>query len=358
MSDVALLPLRGPVRRILVLRPRALGDVLLATPALRALKTGFAGAEVHVAVDDLLVPLLRRNPHVDRLWPLPRRRPRRRRDWWRLAIGLRRARFDLVIDLHGSPRTAQLAWITGAPNRVGYALRVRGRLYNLRLPRDSDRTGRRRALYAARTNLEIVARCGAGGPALDDTSLVLPLDPEADARMGAWLDSNAPVRPRVGLVPAGTWPAKTWPAERWAETADGLAAHGAAVVLLWGPGEQDAVEAVRSQMQRRAVVPPPTDLEELAAVVGRLDLLVSHDSGLKHLAVARGTPTLTLYGPTNPVAWSPERGPHAGLAVRLPCLACNRTRCAHGLCMRLLAPDAVVARALEILAGRPPEAPA
>jgi lipopolysaccharide heptosyltransferase II len=356
MSDVARLPLCGPVRRILVLRPRALGDVLLATPALRALKAGFPGAELHVAVDDLLMPLLQRNPHVDRLWPLPRRRPRRLRDWWRLAVALARSRFDLVIDLHGSPRTALLARITGAPNRVGYALRGRGRLYNLRLPRDADRAGRRRALYAARTNLEIVARCGALGPALEDTSLVLAADPQAEASMDAWLRAAAPAAPRVGLVPAGTWPAKTWPARHWAQCADALAARGATVILLWGPGEFEVAAAVRSQMQQPAVIPPPTDLDALLALVGRLDLLVCHDSGVKHVAVARGTPTLTLYGPTNPVAWSPESGPHAGLAVQVPCLACNRRWCTHGLCMRLLPPAAVAARALELLAERPMEA--
>ena len=66
-------PAHGAPRRVLVLRPRALGDVLLATPALRALRQGLPQAEIHVAVDDVLVPVLRRNPHVDRLWALPRR---------------------------------------------------------------------------------------------------------------------------------------------------------------------------------------------------------------------------------------------------------------------------------------------
>jgi len=353
MPEAALLGLRLPVRRILVLRPRALGDVLLATPALRALRHGFPAAELHVAVDDVLEPLLRDNPDVHQLWLLPRRRQRGWRAWWPVYRDLRQAHFDLVIDLHGSPRTAFLSRWSGARNRVGYALRGRGRFYNLRVQRDTDRHGRRRALYAAQTNLEIVARCGVQGEVLADTRLVLmPGPPEVEHRAAAMLDAAAPQRPRVGLAPAGTWPAKTYPVEHWAQVGDRLAAQGCGVLLLWGPGEEAVVEAVRARMQQRAGLLPATGIEAMAAVIARLELLLCNDSGIKHVAVARGTPSLTLYGPTNPVAWSPPAGPHAGLRVALPCLACNRTVCAHRSCMQLLDPAAVAARALELVAAR------
>jgi heptosyltransferase III len=359
MNEARLLSLREPIRRILVLRPRALGDVLLATPALRALRSGFPAAELHVGIDDNLAPLLRDNPDVHRLWLLPRRNQRGWRAWWPIYRDMRRTRFDLVIDLHGSPRTAFLARWTGAPNRVGYVLRGRGRFYNLRVPRDADRRGRRCALYAAQTNLEIVARCGVRGAVLEDTRLVLPPASDtiaSDAR--ALLHAALPNTRRVGLAPAGTWPAKTYPPEHWAHVGDRLAARGYGVLLLWGPGEEPVVEAVRTRMHAPAAVPPATGIEAMAAVVAELDLLICNDSGIKHVAVARGTPTLTLYGPTNPIAWSPPRGPHAGLRVALPCIACNRTTCAHRSCMQLLDPEAVADRALEILAaGGTPGAP-
>ncbi len=348
-EGVALLPLRGPVQRILVLRPRALGDVLLVTPALRALKAGFPAAALHVAVDDVLAPVLRRNPHVDRLWLLPRQRPVRRRDWWSLAWQLARVRFDLVLDLHGSPRTALLARLTGARNRVGYALRGRGRLYNLPVPRDSDRSGKRALQYGARVNLDIVARCGVAAATTDDASLVFVPDPAVEERLRRDLESTFPGRPRVGLAPAGTWQAKTYPAAAWAEVADRLAAAGCHLVLLWGPGERGTAEAVQRNMRVPAPLAPATDLEELAALLGHLDLLLSTDSGVKHLAVARGTPSLTVFGPTSPRAWMPPAGPHAWVRARLPCLECNLSRCTHHLCMRLLAPQAVAERALALL---------
>lgn len=341
---------RSP-RRILVLRPRALGDVLLATPALRALKSVFPQATLDVAIDDVLEPLLRRNPHVDRLWLLPRRKPQSRRAWWRVYSGIATAGYDLVLDLHGSPRTAMLAWLSRAPRRIGYALRGRGRLYTERVPRDSDRFGRRRLLYAARTNLEIVARLGVESPALDDTRLEWPIDPAIDNAVAAWFEPLVPERPRVGLAAPGTWQAKTYPVAHWAALGDGLQAAGAAIVLLWGPGEESIALQVRDAMQTRATLLPATDIEAIAAVVGRLDLVVCNDSGIKHIAVARGTPTLTLFGPTRSEAWMPETGPHAGLRLDLPCAGCNRTRCLHHLCMRELDPAVVVARARAMLEG-------
>jgi lipopolysaccharide heptosyltransferase II len=354
MTAAHCFALRPPIQRILVIPSRAVGDVLLATPALRALRAGFPAAEVHVGLDEGLVPLLARNPHVDRLWPFPRRRAARGR-WWRLYRDLPRQRFDLVIDLLGSPRTALLARATRAPNRVGWQLRGRGRLYNWRVPRDTDRTGRRRLQYAAGVDLDIVARCGVVGPVLDDPSLVYVPDPAVEARMDAALPD--PGRPRVGVAAAGTWQAKTWGVDGFARLADRLVEAGADVLLLWGPGERGVAEAVQGCMARPARLAPPTDLDELAALLARLDLVISNDSGVRHLATARGTATLGIFGPTSPRTWTPPTGPHAWVRVDLPCLECNRTRCLHHLCMRRLDADAVAVHAvahLQAQGRRPP----
>jgi ADP-heptose:LPS heptosyltransferase len=204
-------------------------------------------------------------------------------------------------------------------------------------------------LYAAQTNLEIVARLGVYGDALADTQLVFVPDPAVEARMGVALAALLPGRPRVGLVPAGTWPAKTAPPQLFASVAERLGAAGCGVVLLWGPGERDVARHVVAASSGRAVEAPQTNLEELAALLAGLDLVITHDSGVKHLAGARGTPTLTLFGPTDPRAWLPPRGPHAGVHARVPCLGCNFTRCSHQLCMRRLDADAIVEHALRML---------
>lgn len=332
MSAPERFKLRAPVRRILVLRPRALGDVLLATPALRALRVGFPHAELHLAVDDTLEPLVRNNPHLHRVWCFPRRDPSVR-NWMHLYRQLRNVRFDLVLDLHGSPRTAWIARMTGAPNRVGYALRGRGRWYNLRVHRDRDRFGGWRQQYAARANLEIVSRCGVDGDVIDDTELVFAPDAASEERMSDYFASLPPAAAWVGIAPAGTWQAKTYPVQSFARVADRLAARGYGVLLLWGPGERGVVDTMREHMRGSAIVAPRTDLFELAGLVARLDLLVANDSGVKHLAVARGTSTLTVFGPTSPVNWMPAAADHAWIRARVPCVGCNFTRCLHHTCM-------------------------
>ena len=352
MSPAAAVPPPAEVRSILVLRPRALGDVLQSTPALRALRQGYPQASLHVLIDETLAPLLLHNRDVDRLWLLPRRGRARGRRWVRLYWELARAGFDLAIDLHGSPGTALLARLTRAPWRAGYEVRGRSRLYTHRVPRDTDRWGRQRSLYAAAIHLELVARCGVRGPALDDTSLVFSGDPEVEARMDLWLEQHAPARPRIGIAAPGTCPARTWPLESYARLADLLVENGARVLLLWGPGERPTAERLQAHMRQPSTLAPPTDLLALGAVLARLDLLVGNDSGPKHLAVARGTPTLTLFGPTNPANWSPPGREHAVLRAALPCLGCNFRRCDHHLCMRLLEPETVARRALEMLAAR------
>ena len=168
--------------------------------------------------------------------------------------------------------------------------------------------------------------------------------------MQAALDEIAPARPRVGVCPAGTWQAKTWPLDRFARAADLLAAAGCRIVVLWGPGERVLAEEMRQGMRSSSVLAPETTLDELGALLARLDLLLCNDSGVRHVAVARGTPTLTVFGPTNPLAWTPPADPrHSVARSTLPCLGCNFTRCSHHLCMRLLEPEAVADQALELL---------
>jgi ADP-heptose:LPS heptosyltransferase len=236
---------------------------------------------------------------------------------------------------------------------VGYDVRWRGRFYSHRIPRDSDRRGRPTRQYAARINLDVVARCGVRGPALDDVSLVYVADPNLDREMAQRLEALAPRRPRIGIAAAGTWQAKTYETESYARVADRLVDAGCQVLLLWGPGEREVAAEVQAKMRLPALIAPETDLETLPALLVNLDLLVGNDSGVKHLAVARGTPTLTLFGPTNPLTWMPpgEEG-HGWVRVQLPCVACDLTRCTHHLCMRLLPPKAVSERALALLDRR------
>jgi ADP-heptose:LPS heptosyltransferase len=169
--------------------------------------------------------------------------------------------------------------------------------------------------------------------------------------------------PRVVLNASASWPAKGWPLEHFAELARLLRARlDASVWLAWGPGEESARDAMVARAEGALTALPPTDLVQLAACLAQADLLITTDSGPKHIAVAEGTPTLTLFGSTDPRGWQPPGGRHVWITHDVACRPCDLTRCpvpGHP-CLDLLTPGEVAHAAAAHLAllGKTPARPA
>jgi lipopolysaccharide heptosyltransferase III len=340
--DLALDPARA--RSVLVIRHRAGGDLLLTTPALRALRAGLPDARIDVVAARGLGSLLAGNPDVDRVIEFDRRSLLSQAA---LYARLARGGYDLVIDLVSNPRTAFMTRLTRAPLRAGYDIAGRGRAYNVKVPREpAGSDGRPVLRYAPESALDVVRALGFPPR---DRGLRFEVSGEARERIDAWLrESEAgDSRPRVACLPIGSWPAKTWAPERFALAMDQLA-ETADVIWLWGPGERERVEAARARMRRPSRLAPATDWQGLGALLSRCALLVGNDSGPKHVAVALGVPTVTVYGPTNPKTWHPPGGPHAAVfAEGLDCLFCNANRCPlpgdrHMRCMHDVSVERVV----------------
>jgi ADP-heptose:LPS heptosyltransferase len=345
------------VRSVLVIRHRAGGDLLLTTPALRALRAGLPHARIDVVAARGLGSLLAGNPDVDRVIEFDRKSlPSQAALYAKLTLG----GYDLVIDLVSSPRTAFMTRLTRAPLRAGYDIAGRGRAYNVKVPREpAGADGRPVLRYAPEAALDVMRALGfpPGDPRLRFT-----VSREARERIDAFLAESDPGsgartgtdRPRIACLPVGSWPAKTWAPERFAEVMDRLA-ESVDVIWLWGPGERERVEGTRARMRRPSRMAPATDWQELGALLSRCALLVGNDSGPKHVAVALQIPTVTVYGPTNPATWHPPEGPHTAVfADGLDCLFCNANRCPlsgerHMRCMRDVSVERVVEAALSLL---------
>lgn len=339
----------GRVRSVLVIRHRAGGDLLLTTPALRALRAGLPGARVTVLAARGMGALLEGNPDVDRVIEFDRRSFRSQAGLYGRLV---RGGYDLVLDLVSNPRTAFMTRLTRAPLRAGYDIPGRRGAYTIRVPREPLATGGRPLLrYAPEAALDVIRALGLTPLG---TALSFAVAPEARGRIDAWLERANATPPLLGCLPTGSWPAKTWAPERFAAAMDALADAGT-ILWLWGPGERERVEAARALMSRPSLLAPPTGWQELGALLQRCALLVGNDSGPKHLAAALGVPTATVYGPTHPATWHPPAGPHRALmADGLECLHCNANRCPlpgerHMRCMREVAVERVVAAALELL---------
>jgi lipopolysaccharide heptosyltransferase II len=345
-------PATDEPRKILVVRPRAAGDVLLATPILRALRERFPSAWISFAVRRNMTPLVAENPHAneilvmdaheDRAIPLARRLAMRARFY---AL-LRSAHFDWAIDLHGGPRSAFVVFASGARRRVGYDTRGRRYAYTHRVPRfelnGDDKPVVRRAV---RINAAMIEPLGVS---VRDEALVLRVPEVSRERARLFAESQnlgASGRPLVLVNAAAKWPTKAWAAERYATLAGRLAReHGADVLIMWGPGEKAVAESVRqSAGHERVRLAPGGDLGDAAALVARADLVAGTDSGISHMAAALGTPSVTLFGPTNPGEWHGyDSARHVAIWHDVPCSFCNLTRCAWHACMKELTVERVL----------------
>lgn len=318
------------MKRILVMRFRALGDVLLGTPLLRALKRAYPAARLDYLVDAPLAPLVAGGGDCDRVLAYPRQARLRPLSDLRWALRIAREGYDLVLDLQGTSTSVLFALASGAPRRHGYRVRHRHHFYTEKAERGwPPERGRP---YAPINHFLLVESLG-----------IVPSD--LTLRLPAALGAVDPYPPRDGprllVAPGATWTSKQWPADHYAELIRGQREAGRSVWLMGGPGERGLVADIAAASG--ADVLPTRDVAAMVAAVRHADLLLSTDSGARHVAVAAGTPSLALFGPSDPAIWSVEHPDHPVLRLELDCVPCARTLCplAGHPCMNDLTPSRV-----------------
>jgi lipopolysaccharide heptosyltransferase I len=222
------------------------------------------------------------------------------------AIGeLRRANYDVAIDLQGLIKSAMLARSSGAPRVVGFSSRyARERAARLFYTEvfDPGRGGLydpRETRHVVDINLGLLGVLGITAPAR-----VFPIeDADSDAARDARAQAGGPY---TLLNPGAAWPNKRWPPARLAAIATALRArHGLRSIVLWGPGEEALAAEVVAGAGDAAIVSPKTAIADLVALARRAALMVSGDTGPTHIAAALGTPIVGIYGPTRPVRNGP-----------------------------------------------------
>ena len=355
--------------KILLIRLRLIGDVVFTTPMPRALKRAWPGARVSYLVEEAAVPVVATNAAIDDLIVAPRTRGLQRVvDDARLALQLRRARFDVVLDLHGGPRSSWLTLATGAPARIGYAIKGRSWMYTTTVARPRELRPRH-SVVNQWDLLEAIEGwpCGGADPVRD--AVEMPLDPGTDAAIDRRLQA-AGVRPShtliVAHVSAGN-PFRRWPEPAFTALLVRLVSADASrrIIISSGPSDRAAadriVAAARAQLGEAAggiVDFGDFGLAELRALIGRSRLFIGGDTGPLHIAATTATPVVGLYGPTLPARSAPWRDPvipSIALEVPgLPCRPCEQRVCEPGdfRCLTTLRPGQVAEAAEEALGWR------
>jgi heptosyltransferase III len=325
---------------ILVIKLRYVGDVLLATPVLRALRDRFPDARITMAVNKGTEDVLRWNPDLDEALALRRGGLR---DELRFLLNLRRRNFDLVVDLTDGDRSAFLSWWTGAATRIGFNRehRWRGAFYTAVIPHTPG-------LHRIDRNLEALRPLGID-PKTVTPELHLSAEEERQAArllidLGAAPHSGV-ARPLIMLHPGARYWFKSWPVERFAALADRLVeAHGCQVLI--GGSDQDekaAAGIVGAARSKPITLAGRADLLTFAAIVKHCALFIGNDNGALHIAASVGTPVVGLFGPSNPREWGPRGDRVAVLYKGLDCRACFHPTCERGEanCMRQISVDEV-----------------
>jgi predicted lipopolysaccharide heptosyltransferase III len=352
--------------KILLIRLRLIGDVVFTTPAIAALRRHFPDARITYLVEAPAAPVVRGNPHLDNVIVAERPRGVARIVYdLRLARRLRNARYDVVIDFHGGPRSSWLTFATGAQVRVGYARPGRSWAYTRRLPWS-------RALVPPRHSVQkqwdLLIPLGVAPDEAARTPVEMVRDDAVADRVRARL-AQAGVRREHAVivihVSAGN-PFRRWPADSFARLAATLADEEAQrrIIITSGPSEREAADAVATAAQRlcgagenRIVRCGEFDLAELRALVADAALYIGGDSGPLHVAATSEVPVVALFGPTLPERSMPWRSPQRAVAVDagpLPCRPCHQRECAPGdfRCLTRIAPERVLAAARQLLKDR------
>jgi lipopolysaccharide heptosyltransferase I len=343
-------------RRILLIKPSSLGDVLHGVPVLWALRRRYPRARIAWLVASSFAPLIEGIPTLDEVIRFDRAKYRRvgrsipvTISFARFAADLRRRRFDLIIDLQGLFRSGFLAWTSGAAVRIGFgqAREIAWAFYTHRIPPI------RGDAHAVDRNFRVTELLGCAEAPID---LSLPVRPEArDSLQSKLAELGLPAGTDFAAVaPGARWETKLWRPESFAAVIDILHDRlGARSVLLGSPQEIELCHRVASSCRSRPItLVGRTSLPELVAAVGAARVILCNDSGTKDVAVALGKPLVTVYGPTNPRRTSPYGRNHDLFRADIPCSPCylkklSQCRFQHR-CMHEVAPQPVAERLIDL----------
>jgi heptosyltransferase III len=335
------------MRNTLVIKLRYMGDVLLATPTVRAMKAARPDARVSMMVNRGTEDVLSGNPDLDEIIVLDKGSLTAQS---RLIAGLRHRGFDTVIDLTDGDRSAFLSWVSGAPVRIGFndEHRWRGMYYTQVVePVPGVRHRIDRDLEALKPmNIQASSK-----------NPQIWLTPEESNSADQLLDQLGIQRSQLYVIlqPGARYWFKAWPTERFAELADQLRAQYGCQVLIGGSAQDiDLAQQIRQTAKSSPVIMAGrATVKQFAAIAKQSALFVGSDSGAMHIASAMGTPVVALFGPSSPREWGPRGGPMEILYKDLDCRSCFHPTCTRDEenCMRLIGVEEVMAASGRLMSG-------
>jgi predicted lipopolysaccharide heptosyltransferase III len=310
------------VQRVLLIRLRSIGDTVLSTPSLFALRRFLPNAEIDILVEDWVAPVLEGHPHADNVVVLERGGVISRA---RLARQIRSTGYDVVYNLHGGTTATFLTRATGARHRVGLRTYQYAQLHTHQAPSPLLLWGQQKT-HSVEQQLALLGWTGV--PVPDRPRTHQAVTPEAAAAVNQQLAEAGLDERKIALIhPAAAFATKQWATENFARVAESLAERGFAPVAIAAPNEHELLESLIDQTSVH-IVALDLSLPEVVALAARSQIFVGNDSGIAHIANAVETPSVVIFGSSNVAHWRPWNKAAAEVVLEaMPCQPCHGYYC-------------------------------
>jgi lipopolysaccharide heptosyltransferase II len=348
------MPPRNDKPSILIVLIAGIGDLVLASKAMRAVRNGYPDADIHLLTSTEASILAQNYKFIDHVWTFPIRELRHSK---RHLIGiltiirnLRKINFLYAINLYmvasfaGAMKMGLLFSLLKSQNKIGHGNKWFSLFLNARAPRN---TFQNRHIVDAMVGIALLA-----GAAPDEAGIEVHWDKDCEAKWNDLLpDKSADAL--IGINPGGDRDNRRWRPDRYAIVADILAeTFGARILLLGGPGEEGISRIIEDQMKNKPVnLAGRLSLNELVYIISRLTLLITNDSGPMHIAAATKTPLVALFGPEDPALLGPYTSANLYRVISklVDCRPCNKAECHRPRCLDLITPQEVFDKCSELL---------
>lgn len=309
---------KSRVKRILIIKLRGIGDVILSTGIIKNLLAEFPGARIDYLTEKPSRAALTGIKEINEILLLERKSNTQK---LKLIMEIRKRKYDLVFDFFSNPTTALITFFSGARYRAGFPYRGRKYAYNLFGPEE------RQKYHSADLHFKTLEELGIK---VNSRELLFALTKEEKIFADSFFkESGLSDKAVIGISPSGGWNSKKCDPKKFAEFA--LAVHrryNSELLLVWGPGDYNDADSIKSTLPVNSYMAPPTTIKQMAALMGNCSAVIANDSGPMHISAAMGVPTLALFGPTDPALQGPYGEKNETVRLdSLECINCNLTEC-------------------------------
>ncbi len=264
------------IKKILIIKPRGIGDVVLSTILLDNLKAYFKDAKIDYLTEPFARPAVENLTDVNKVITMGKKEFS-----LKIAARIRKEKYDMIIDTWSNPRTAQMTFFSGVKYRVGFGYRGRKYAYNIKATSD------RGSHHMAEHNLELLK-------ALDVPIIAKKIhyeikDYENEIAKKFISENLKPGKTIIGIIPSGGWESKRCEPEKWVEICNAiLNEYDVSFLVLWGPGDEKDSEYIKEKLKEKMIFAPKTTMREMAALINECKSVIANDSGPMHIAAALG----------------------------------------------------------------------